>query len=170
MLSEAMGHGDPTEAESGAALVAAYAEAWEECVEDLQFLPGQAAYGLDSVAPSSERLAARQEEANRLRKQAEVEDKQTRKLEQKMKVQLHGYQVRHATLILVLFASTLLPRLRVWLFSPHACASFRPIWDALHFNIHTVGVCLGAHRCAPALDPLPGCSRCERRHCGGNWR
>jgi len=38
-------------------------------------------------------LAARQEEASRLRKQAEGEDKQTRKLEQKMKVQLHGYQV-----------------------------------------------------------------------------
>ncbi|KAJ4811669.1 Cell division cycle 5-like protein [Rhynchospora pubera] len=71
-----------------------FVRARDACQDDLIFFPGASSYGLASVATSSERLAAVTNEFEIVRRRLDEETKKATKLEQKMKVLTHGYQVR----------------------------------------------------------------------------
>lgn len=70
-----------------------FVRARDACQEDLIFFPGTSSYGLASVASSSEKLAAVQNEFEIVRRRLDEEAKKATKLEQKIKVLTHGYQV-----------------------------------------------------------------------------
>lgn len=89
-LKQAMGHEDST--------VDDYAEARDGCVEDLVYFPTRENYGLVSVASTNDRLSALQYEFELVKKHMEAETRKAVRLEQKLKVLTHGYQVRAETL------------------------------------------------------------------------
>ncbi|KAF3340387.1 cell division cycle 5-like protein [Carex littledalei] len=71
-----------------------FVRARDACQDDLIFFPGTSSYGLASVASSSEKLAAVQNEFEIVRRRLDEEAKKATKLEQKIKVLTHGYQAR----------------------------------------------------------------------------
>lgn len=82
-----MGHEDST--------VDDYAEARDGCVEDLVYFPSRENYGLVSVASTNDRLSALQYEFELVKKHMEAETRKAVRLEQKLKVLTHGYQVSY---------------------------------------------------------------------------
>ncbi|KAG0620103.1 hypothetical protein M758_4G189400 [Ceratodon purpureus] len=89
-LKRAMGHEDAAPED--------YAEAWDGCVDDLVYFPTRESYGLVSVASTNDRLSALQYEFEVVKKHMEAETRKAVKLEHKLKVLTHGYQVRAETL------------------------------------------------------------------------
>ncbi|KAL0924300.1 hypothetical protein M5K25_005115 [Dendrobium thyrsiflorum] len=71
-----------------------FVKARDACQEDLMFFPARNTYGLASVAGSSEKLAALQNEFEIVKKKMDDEAKKATRLEQKIKVLTHGYQMR----------------------------------------------------------------------------
>lgn len=70
-----------------------FAKARDACQEDLMFFPARNAYGLASVSGSIEKLAALQNEFEIVKKKMDDEAKKATRLEQRIKVLTHGYQV-----------------------------------------------------------------------------
>ncbi|KAG0619416.1 hypothetical protein M758_4G138200 [Ceratodon purpureus] len=89
-LKHAMGHEDATPED--------YAEARDGCVDDLVYFPTRENYGLVSVASTNDRLSALQYEFEIVKKHMEAETRKAVRLEHKLKVLTHGYQVRAETL------------------------------------------------------------------------
>jgi len=85
-LKQAMGHEDAT--------VDEYAEARDGCVDDLVYFPTRENFGLVSVASTNDRLSALQYEFEIVKKHMDGETRKAVRLEQKLKVLTHGYQVR----------------------------------------------------------------------------
>lgn len=85
-LKQAMGHEDAT--------VEDYAEARDGCVDDLVYFPTRENFGLVSVASTNDRLSALQYEFEVVKKHMEAETRKAVRLEHKLKVLTHGYQVR----------------------------------------------------------------------------
>lgn len=89
-LKGAMGHEDAT--------LEDYAEARDGCVDDLVYFPTRENFGLISVASTNDRLSALQYEFENVKKHMEAETRKAVRLEHKLKVLTHGYQVRAETL------------------------------------------------------------------------
>ncbi|KAF8394275.1 hypothetical protein HHK36_020482 [Tetracentron sinense] len=85
-LRVAMGHDDESLDE--------FAEAHKTCIKDLMYFPTRNAYGLSSVAGNMEKLSALQNEFDNVKKKMDEEAKKAQRLEQKIKLLMHGYQVR----------------------------------------------------------------------------
>jgi len=85
-LKNAMGHEDASEED--------YAEARDGCVDDLVYFPSRESFGLVSVASTNDRLAALQHEFEVVKKHMEAETRKAVRMEHKVKVLTHGYQVR----------------------------------------------------------------------------
>lgn len=85
-LKNAMGHEDASEED--------YAEARDGCVDDLVYFPSRENFGLVSVASTNDRLAALQYEFEVVKKHMEAETRKAVRMEHKVKVLTHGYQVR----------------------------------------------------------------------------
>lgn len=85
-LKQAMGHEDAT--------LEDYAEARDGCVDDLVYFPTRENFGLVSVASTNDRLCALQYEFEIVKKHMEAETRKAVRLEHKLKVLTHGYQVR----------------------------------------------------------------------------
>ncbi|XP_042519447.1 cell division cycle 5-like protein [Macadamia integrifolia] len=71
-----------------------FVEAHKTCLNDLMFFPTRNAYGLSSVAGNMEKLAAMQSEFENVKKKMDDEAKMAHRLEQKIKLLTHGYQMR----------------------------------------------------------------------------
>ncbi|KAK8949589.1 Cell division cycle 5-like protein [Platanthera zijinensis] len=71
-----------------------FIKARDACLEDLMFFPSRNNYGLTSVAGSLDKLAALQNEFEIMKKKMDEEAKKATRLEQKIKVLSHGYQMR----------------------------------------------------------------------------
>ncbi|KAJ9682474.1 hypothetical protein PVL29_018403 [Vitis rotundifolia] len=71
-----------------------FVEAHKTCLNDLMYFPTRDAYGLSSVAGNMEKLAALQNEFDNVKKRMEDDTKKAQRLEQKIKLLTHGYQVR----------------------------------------------------------------------------
>lgn len=84
-LRVAMGHEDESFDD--------FVKARDACQEDLMYFPVRSTYGLASVAGNSEKLAALQNEFENVKKRMDEEAKKATKIEQKIKVLTHGYQV-----------------------------------------------------------------------------
>lgn len=80
-----MGHEDAT--------VDEYAEARDGCVDDLVYFPTRENFGLVSVASTNDRLSALQYEFEIVKKHMDAETRKAVRLEHKLKVLTHGYQV-----------------------------------------------------------------------------
>jgi pre-mRNA-splicing factor CDC5/CEF1 len=76
-----------------------FMRARDACQDDLIFFPGTSSYSLASVASNSEKLAAVQNEFEIVRRRLDEETKKATKLEQKIKVLTHGYQVLQSFII-----------------------------------------------------------------------
>lgn len=63
------------------------------CLEDMMYFPARGAYGLSSVAQNMEKLGALQNEFENVKKRMDDETKKAQRLEQKIKLLTHGYQV-----------------------------------------------------------------------------
>lgn len=85
-LKNAMGHEDASEED--------YAEARDGCVDDLVYFPSRESFGLVSVASTNDRLAALQHEFEVVKKHMEAETRKAVRMEHKVKVLTHGYQVQ----------------------------------------------------------------------------
>lgn len=70
-----------------------FVKARDACQEDLMFFPARSTYGLASVAGNNEKLAALQNEFEIVKKRMDDEAKRATRLEQKIKILTHGYQV-----------------------------------------------------------------------------
>lgn len=70
-----------------------FVEAHKTCLNDLMYFPTRDAYGLSSVAGNMEKLAALQNEFDNVKKRMEDDTKKAQRLEQKIKLLTHGYQV-----------------------------------------------------------------------------
>eukprot|EP01018_Ginkgo_biloba_P008339 Gb_05612 [translate_table: standard] len=86
ILRVGMGHED--------ASVDDFIEARDACLEDMMFFPVRSSYGLASVASSTEKLAALQNDFENVRNHMESETRKAVRLEQKLKVLTQGYQIR----------------------------------------------------------------------------
>ena len=86
-LKRAMGHEDAAPED--------FAEARDGCVDDLVYFPTRENFGLVSVASTNDRLSALQYEFEIVKKHMEAETRKAVKLEHKLKVLTHGYQVRY---------------------------------------------------------------------------
>lgn len=84
-LRAAMGHENETFED--------FVKARDACQEDLMYFPTSNSYGLASVAQNSDKLVALQNEYEIVKKKMDDEAKKATKLEQKIKVLTHGYQV-----------------------------------------------------------------------------
>lgn len=73
-----------------------YAEARDACVDDLAYFPARESFGLVSVASTNDRLGALQYEFEVVKKHMEAETRKAVRLEHKLKVLTHGYQVELA--------------------------------------------------------------------------
>ncbi|XP_057960974.1 cell division cycle 5-like protein [Malania oleifera] len=71
-----------------------FVEAHKTCLNDLMYFPTRSAYGLSSVAGNMEKLTALQNEFDNVKKRMDDDTKKAQRLEQKIKVLTHGYQVR----------------------------------------------------------------------------
>ncbi|WOK92731.1 cell division cycle 5-like protein [Canna indica] len=71
-----------------------FVKARDACQEDLMFFPARSTFGLASVAGNSEKLAALQNEFEIVKTRMDDEAKRATRLEQKIKVLMHGYQAR----------------------------------------------------------------------------
>ncbi|XP_043691928.1 cell division cycle 5-like protein [Telopea speciosissima] len=71
-----------------------FIEAHKTSLKDLMFFPTRNAYGLSSVAGNMEKLAAMQNEFENVKKKMDDEAKMAQRLEQKIKLLTHGYQMR----------------------------------------------------------------------------
>lgn len=71
-----------------------FVEAHKTCLNDLMYFPTRDAYGLSSVAGNMEKLAALQNEFDNVKKRMEDDTKKAQRLEQKIKLLTHGYQMR----------------------------------------------------------------------------
>ena len=70
-----------------------FVKARDACQEDLMYFPARDSYGLASIAGSSEKLAALQNEFEIMKKRMDDEAKKATRLEQKVKLLTQGYQV-----------------------------------------------------------------------------
>lgn len=70
-----------------------FVKARDACQEDLMFFPARSTFGLASVAGNTEKLASLQNEFDMVKKRVDEEAKRATRLEQKIKVLMHGYQV-----------------------------------------------------------------------------
>ena len=84
-LRVAMGHEDESFDD--------FVKARDACQEDLMFFPARSTYGLASVAENNEKLVGLQNEFEILKRRMDEEAKKATKIEQKIKVLTHGYQV-----------------------------------------------------------------------------
>ncbi|GAB4838070.1 Cell cycle serine/threonine-protein kinase cdc5/MSD2 [Ancistrocladus abbreviatus] len=89
-LRVAMGHEDESLDE--------FVEAHRTCLNDLMYFPTRGAYGLSSVAGNMEKLAALQNDFENVKKKMDDDTKKALRLEQKIKVLTHGYQMRSGKL------------------------------------------------------------------------
>ncbi|XP_020253933.1 cell division cycle 5-like protein, partial [Asparagus officinalis] len=71
-----------------------FVKAHDACQEDLMYFPGRNTFGLASVAGSSEKLAALQNDFEIMKKRLDDEAKKATKLENKIKLLTHGHQMR----------------------------------------------------------------------------
>lgn len=71
-----------------------FVEAHKTCLNDLMYFPTRDAYGLSSVAGNMEKLAALQNKFDNVKKRMEDDTKKAQRLEQKIKLLTHGYQMR----------------------------------------------------------------------------
>ncbi|XP_010914622.1 cell division cycle 5-like protein [Elaeis guineensis] len=71
-----------------------FVKARDACQEDLMYFPARDSYGLASIAGSSEKLAALQNEFEIMKKRMDDEAKKATRLEQKVKLLTQGYQTR----------------------------------------------------------------------------
>ncbi|KAJ4956333.1 hypothetical protein NE237_013116 [Protea cynaroides] len=71
-----------------------FVEAHKTCLKDLMYFPTRNAYGLSSVAGNMEKLAAMQNEFENVKKKMDDLAKMAQRLEQKIKLLTHGYQMR----------------------------------------------------------------------------
>ncbi|XP_074569264.1 cell division cycle 5-like protein [Curcuma longa] len=71
-----------------------FVKARDACQEDLMFFPARSTFGLASVSGNSEKLASLQNEFELVKKRMDEEAKGAARLEQKIKVLMHGYQTR----------------------------------------------------------------------------
>ncbi|PKA60742.1 Cell division cycle 5-like protein [Apostasia shenzhenica] len=76
-----------------------FVKARDACLEDLMFFPSRSTYGLASVAGGNEKLAALQNDFEIVKKRMDDEAKKATRLEQKIKVLTHGYQMRAGKLL-----------------------------------------------------------------------
>lgn len=82
-----------------------FVKARDACLEDLMYLPTRNHYGLASVAANSDKLTALQSEFEIMKSRLDDEAKKATRLEQKIKVLTHGYQVYHSTRAMFMFIS-----------------------------------------------------------------
>ncbi|RZC62386.1 hypothetical protein C5167_024142 [Papaver somniferum] len=71
-----------------------YVRVHDACLEDIMYFPARGAYGLSSVANNMEKLGALQNEFENVKKRMDDETKKAQRLEQKIKLLTHGYQMR----------------------------------------------------------------------------
>ncbi|KAF6148786.1 hypothetical protein GIB67_011374 [Kingdonia uniflora] len=71
-----------------------FAKAHDACQQDLMYFPTRNDYGLSSVAGNMEKLSALQNEFENVKDRMDDETKKAQRLEQKIKLLTHGYQVR----------------------------------------------------------------------------
>ncbi|KAI3960121.1 hypothetical protein MKW98_016845 [Papaver atlanticum] len=71
-----------------------YVRVHDACLEDIMYFPARGAYGLSSVANNMEKLGALQNEFENVKKRMDDETKKAHRLEQKIKLLTHGYQMR----------------------------------------------------------------------------
>ncbi|KAI3915670.1 hypothetical protein MKX01_015495 [Papaver californicum] len=71
-----------------------YVKVHDACLEDIMYFPARGAYGLSSVANNMEKLGALQNEFENVKKRMDDETKKAQRLEQKIKLLTHGYQMR----------------------------------------------------------------------------
>lgn len=70
-----------------------FSEAHKTCLNDLMYFPTRNAYGLSSVAGNVEKLVAYQNEFENVKQKMDDDAKKAQRLEQKIKLLTHGYQV-----------------------------------------------------------------------------
>lgn len=70
-----------------------FVEAHKTCLNDLMYFPTRNAYGLSSVAGNHEKLAALQDEFEYVKKKMDDDTEKAVRLEKKVKVLTHGYEV-----------------------------------------------------------------------------
>lgn len=70
-----------------------FVEAHKTCLSDLMYFPTRNAYGLSSVAGNHEKLAALQDEFEYVKKKMDDDTEKAVRLEKKVKVLTHGYEV-----------------------------------------------------------------------------
>lgn len=80
-----------------------YVRVHDACLEDIMYFPARGAYGLSSVANNMEKLGALQNEFENVKKRMDDETKKAQRLEQKIKLLTHGYQVFKIFLISISF-------------------------------------------------------------------
>ncbi|KAL8150812.1 hypothetical protein V2J09_020620 [Rumex salicifolius] len=71
-----------------------FIEAHNTSLNDMMYFPGRSAYGLASVAGNMEKLAALQDEFANVKKRMDDDTKKAKRLEQKIQVHTHGYEMR----------------------------------------------------------------------------
>lgn len=71
-----------------------FSEAHKTCLNDLMYFPTRNAYGLSSVAGNVEKLVAYQNEFENVKQKMDDDAKKAQRLEQKIKLLTHGYQMR----------------------------------------------------------------------------
>ncbi|XKL60760.1 hypothetical protein PGB90_007817 [Kerria lacca] len=69
-----------------------YSQVWEECLEQVLYLPGQGRYTRASLASKKERLESLEKKLEQNRNHMTREAKKAAKLERKLKIHLGGYQ------------------------------------------------------------------------------
>lgn len=84
-IKKAMGHGDLTDD--------VYAQVWEECYNQVLFVPSSSRFTRASVTSRKDKIESLQERFKANREIMGKEAKQAAKLEQKLKILLGGYQV-----------------------------------------------------------------------------
>ena len=68
-------------------------KAQDACHEDLMFFPARSTYGQANVAENSEKLFGLQNQFEIVKRRIDEDAKEATKIEQKIKVLTHGYQV-----------------------------------------------------------------------------
>lgn len=82
-----------------------FVEAYRTCLNDLMYFPTRNAYGLSSVAGNMEKIEALQNEFESIKKRIDEDREKSARLEKKVKMLTHGYQVLdkgHSVLCLIL--------------------------------------------------------------------
>lgn len=82
-----------------------FVEAHKTCLNDLMYFPTRNAYGLSSVAGNHEKLAALQDEFEYVKKKMDDDTEKAVRLEKKVKVLTHGYEVHIVVGIILLMTS-----------------------------------------------------------------